>query len=118
MILKSGDCFQGEVGKPSGLTDVDGNELFIGDVVLVLNLDDYDISHNRITYQGGLNFVCQNNKDCGYDEDMFVMGIKDLYQNHDGEITQDEEWKVFKVKSYKQVVNGEIWGVVRAVDEK
>lgn len=117
MILKSGECFQGIVGKPSGLTDVDGKELYIGDVVLVLNIDDYDRSHNRITSQFGLEYVCQNSKDCSYDEDMFVMGIKGSYQNRDGEITQDEEWVVFKVKSFADVVEGETWGVVRAVLE-
>lgn len=117
MILKSGKCFQGEVGKPSGLTDVDGNKLYIGDVVLLLNIDDYDRSHNRITSQFGLEYVCQNSKDCNYDEDIFVMGIKGSYQNHEGEITQDEEWDVFRVKSFVDVVEGETWGVVRAVSE-
>jgi len=117
MILKSGECFQGEVGKPSGLTDVDGNDLYIGDIVLLLNLDDYDKSHNRITCQCGLEYVCQNSKDCNYDEDTFVMGIKSSYQNHNGEITQDDDWKVFKVKSYEDIVVGEKWGVVRAVSK-
>ena len=81
-------------------------------------LDDYDKSHNRITNQYGLEYVCQNGLDSSYDEDMFVMGIKGSYQNHNGKITQDDDyWKIFKVKSYDKIVDGETWGVVRAVLE-
>lgn len=118
MILKSGNCKQGVIGTLTGLKDCCGNELKVGDVALLLNIEDYDKSKNRITDQYGLEFVCEETGDGGTELGCFVMGIANDYNNFNNIITENNsDFQIFKVKDCSKVVNGEQWGIVKAAED-
>ena len=104
-VSKSG---YGCVGTPTNMYDSDGNQLFVGDVVLT--------SYNG--NQCGIEFVCDESPRRTY-----VMGIADIWNNrifeykkwHDPPIERDG-WQVYKVKGHELLVVGERVGNIR-VDE-
>lgn len=119
-ILMSGDCRIGEIGKITELFDSYGEQLFTGDLVALSTYDD----NNPELYQDywGIEFVCNNEfQDDGLEKSIYVTGVYSehkqyvdgdgngesiVYQNH-------KKWRIRKVKGYEDLVNGEIWGVVR-----
>ena len=109
----SGNCYRGECGKPTGMTDCKGAELFVGDIVSVfheshphpefpLNLCDHFtvvVEDGYTTYSDG---EIKKENGLGF----FVMGIKNVCNSC---TTKDDNWSVFKMKGYEDVIDGEHW---------
>lgn len=95
---KSDNCIEdmGEIGKETSLCDTDGNKLYLGDVVIVIAPNDHSY---------GCAFVVR-----GEDNKVdFVMGIESCCKspNMGG-------WKVYKVKSCKDISHNEKYDSVVA----
>ena len=109
MYVYSGKCRQGECGKNTSLKDVNGDSLFVGDIVITSTIDGNGICSNNeltvvvsdkyTTYSNGIHKSKEN------DIIYFVMGIK----NVDFMGKDKEEWIVKKVKSFSDVIDGEHW---------
>ena len=110
--IKSGNCFMGECGAETGCEDVNGKPLFVGDIVYLFSVQKYladgetfeewvphdltaIVSNKYITYQDGM-------VELSGDDVPFVMGIQKCGFN-------DPEWKIKKVKSWEDTVDGERW---------
>ncbi len=85
--------YRGALGVKTKFKDAVGRELYTGDVV-----ETFD--PNGKSY--GYDPVCEN------DGKQFIMGIKNACDDTTGEIK--EGWKVIKVRSYKDVKDGEVIG--------
>lgn len=87
--------YYGKIGTPTSMEDIRGEQLFIGDVVTLVNKR--GVNH-------GKEFVCED------EGDQFVMGIRcDCHAN--GKI---DGWTVIKEKSYEDVEHDERYGAVAA----
>lgn len=128
-ILRSGDVCMGVCGKPTGLTDSFGRDLFIGDLVdLYAEIPEKTgIRRDAV----GPEYVVMDG-----DGKPFIMGIKDSLcrvtnyylkgelsdeKNYDysetyympigyPELDLGFRWLVAKVKGYQDTVHGERWG--------
>lgn len=118
-ILMSGKCRIGEIGKPTELIDSYGYNLFTGDLV---SLSAYSESNpDLFSDYYGVEFVCNNEfQDDGLDKKIYVMGIASEHlQYEDNEIGETiveqnhNKWRIRKVKGFEELVDGEIWGIVR-----
>jgi hypothetical protein len=116
-ILMSGDCRIGEIGKETALVDYDGNKLFSGDLVALSSYNS-----DQFEWFAGVEFVCNNEfQDIGLNKGMFVMGIRDQYQQTENELGEtivyqnQKLWRIAKVKGFEELVDGEKWGAVRVV---
>ncbi len=117
--LYSGAVYMGTCGKPTILADSFGEELFVGDLVLI-----YSAEHCKEISAGEPEYIVSPD-----DEESFIMGLKsckkETHYYRDGEEstennydwkedTYDSEkgfmWIVKKVKSYEKTVDGEVWG--------
>lgn len=90
MFIYSGKVNLGRCGEETHLRDCNDEPLYVGDIVITYVEGDI--------YAGSLTAVVK-------DEDgFFVMGIKvtDF-------MDEDSEWKVRKLKGWKQVIDGEKW---------
>lgn len=103
----SGECLMAICGEPSGFNDITGAPLFTGDIVIVFT-DDYRphgltvvVSDQWTTFSDG----AIESKD-GH-QNYFVMGIKAVPLNEDG------EWKVLRVKSFADCIQDEHWPAYR-----
>jgi len=107
MFIYSGDCRKGKCGSPTNMKDIGGNSLFVGDIVLLLHAGEYYngfegltavVDDSYISYSDGSHI---ENPD---GQRSYIMGIGDE------DITnKNSNWSVKRVKSYKNVVNGENW---------
>ncbi len=117
--LYSGTYQMGICGKPTELVDSFGETLFIGDLVVI-----YNVERNQEISAGEPEYVVQ----CD-DENPFIMGLKSCqrvthYYLDGDEATKNKydwkediyiseegyEWLVKKVKSHQKTVDGEVWG--------
>lgn len=107
MNVYSGKSLMCECGLPTGIYDNQNELLFTGDIVVIFTANEFGVNYlpnhltvviqNRfITYQTGLVVPID------HPEKPFVMGIKDVDLAND-------DWQVVRVKSYKDVVDGEHW---------
>ena len=112
VFVYSGVCRQGTLGMETSLNDVTGEKLYVGDIVMTSTIDEFGIcSNNGLTVVVSDEFRSVNNgKETEYipkegQIEYFVMGIKNVdFMNADS-----EKWIVKKLKSFKDVVNGEKW---------
>ena len=112
VFVYSGVCRQGTLGMETSLNDVTGEKLYVGDIVMASTIDKSGIcSNNGLTVVVSDEFRSVNNgKETEYipkegQIEYFVMGIKNVdFMNADS-----EKWIVKKLKSFKDVVNGEKW---------
>lgn len=116
MNIYSGKCLQGICGIKAPFKDANGKELFVGDIVLI-----YHIEHGKVEEfsTDGLSAVVNDryttgsfegileHRDSGKD-DIFVMGIKSCKISR-GDEDIEEGWLVVRIKSWKNVVDGENW---------
>lgn len=99
--LRRGNEFLGFIGEPTPLTALDGEPLFVGDLV-----EKYAIDKDE-SY--GTSNVCKT------EEGYFVMGLMTKTLNDLKNGTKDE-WRFTKVKSYKDLVHNEEYeGYVTAI---
>lgn len=86
LILKSGTSNYGVCGKKALFKDSNGDNLYIGDVVVLFDR----------TNECGRRVIVEN-----YGE-IFVMGIQCDCPNY-----EKESWKIYKEKSYMSMKNGD-----------
>jgi hypothetical protein len=116
MYIYSGECRLCEVGLKTNLIDDVGNALYTGDIVVA-----YTITKDTgIVGFYNLTAVVANHYDnfCGLPpvecidankSDAFVMGIKNSDIREPLEDYPDTVWRVKKLKSYTDVIEGEHW---------
>ena len=120
--LYSGNVFMGICGEPTNLSDSYGEELFVGDLLVVFSEE-----HKNILNMCGLEYVVNDS------DSPFIMGLKGTHErkteyyldgdysdetNYDYKIdyyvsnenSYELKWLIKKVKGYESVVNGECWG--------
>ena len=89
----------GYIGKETDITAPFNEKLYVGDVVEIFN-----IYTNK---NCGMCFVCED------EDDFFVMGLKsDKFKNG---ISILNNWQIRKVKSYKDLKDGDVFGGIKAV---
>lgn len=100
MYIYSGNYRMGTVGTKTDIKDIDDNNLSIGDIVILFreNYSPNDLTvivdDSFISYSDGTH-VKRDGKHTS-----FAMGIKNA---------EPGTWMIRKVKSYKDVVDGEHW---------
>jgi len=112
----SGKCLKGVCGEITDLYDYKNNHLYIGDIVLV-QYNEYGLGFHSAYMSVIVNNKFETFSDGSIIENKdyysFVMGIANVtkkelaYENEEGELTSG--WVIEKIKSYKDVVNGEHW---------
>jgi hypothetical protein len=107
VYVYSGECRLCTVGIPTGLSDVLGRLLHTGDIVLT-----YKEGEDGVEFFGDLTVVVCNQYNSYTDGthvlldgpmEFFAMGIRVVPINDTG------SWKVRKVKSFEDVIDGEHW---------
>lgn len=107
--IYAGKCLMGDVGQPTGEFDMDGEELFVGDIVQ-LHHGYYIGEEFEEWYPGGGLTAIVSNKYRSYSDGThevindnpkpFTMGISSIGVKGEG-------WDVKLVKSHKEIVDGE-----------
>ena len=109
MKIYSGSCCFCDVGIPTGETDIHGDELFSGDIVLLWHGNYIGEECEEWMPSGGLTAIVGRQYTSRWDGTieenpgplrLFTMGIADCG-------VQNEEWKVSLVKSHRDIVPGE-----------
>ena len=122
--------YHGTVGTPTNMYDYGGRQLFVGDVV---GLTTEGINGKK-AYDHGIEFVCEENPEIANytnQKKQYVMGISDTYNNARFSVLDnfkhysdqwrealydiDPEWRVFKVKDWSRLVEGETIGFLSVV---
>lgn len=117
--LYSGNCFMGTCGELTYLFDSFGEQLSVGDLVVV-----YSVEHTNEISAGEPEYIVHPDG-----EEPFIMGLKgckkETHYYRDGEESTEElyDWKedtydsdrgfmwlVKKVKGHEKTVYGEVWG--------
>lgn len=103
MFVYSGKCRLGKVGDETPFTDVHGNKLVVGDIVVIYT-EDYTpenltvvVSDEFVSFSDGTHKI----KDGPIIP--FVMGIAGV------DLNSPNEWRVLRVKSAADVIDGEHW---------
>jgi hypothetical protein len=116
--------YHGDVGSRTNMVDSFGNELFIGDIVVTSNQDEFAKKNGYLGEEYGIHFVCEENitiADWTGQDHQYVMGIASIWDSskfNDINDLDDEKfndflwnkmdgWIVHKVKDYKDLVAGE-----------
>lgn len=108
----SGECFHGVVGTPTGLVDFKGDEMYVGDIVLLYHNDhpNTELHHSSADHLTCVVDGRYNTYSDGHiqqvDGTFFVMGIKNVCDHCE---LNGEKWSVTVIKSHKDVVCGEHW---------
>lgn len=107
MYVYSGYCRLCEIGQPTGITGA-GEQLHTGDIVLTYTENELGCWH-----VGAMSVVVSNQyqsysdgthvKKAGEPE-FYVMGIRTVDL-----IEEPGEWRVKRIKSFEDVINGEHW---------
>lgn len=125
--------YHGTIGTPTNMYDYRGEQLFVGDVVCLVT---FGVDGKR-AYDFGIEFVCEENTsitDWTGKNHQYVMGIANTYNNEnfatlesiDKDVDADEWWnkfeeidedfRVFKVKDYNDLVTGEKISFISVVE--
>jgi hypothetical protein len=108
MFILSGNSVKGRCGRETNLKDRLGKSLFVGDIVLLFHKDNFGLDRFRgmtavvdneyTSYSDGSIVVSNQNPQA------FIMGIASC-----DIMSENCEWSVERVKSYKRVVDMENW---------
>jgi hypothetical protein len=108
MFILSGNSVKGRCGRETNLKDRNGKPLFIGDIVALfyrgnLRLERFEgltvvVDDEYTSYSDGTTVVTNQNPQA------FIMGIASC-----NIMSENCEWSVERVKSYKRVVDMENW---------
>ncbi len=115
IYINSGKCRFCEIGLPAGFSDIEGVELFTGDIVVLLNKPSFYEEGESFHPEGLTAIVSQkyqtyNTFSQGLVHELkpehtpYVMGIKSVSPSEFG-----KQWHVKRVKSHKDVIAGEHW---------
>jgi hypothetical protein len=116
--------FHGRVGDLTNMFDSFGNELYVGDVVIISNQDQYSKQNKYLGNEYGLSFVCEENTDIAdwtnhnhqyvngiasiWDSDVFGANPVDFSSDYwDALLERSEGWIVHKIKDHKNLAIGE-----------
>lgn len=114
MRIFSGACCVCNTGISTGELDWNGNELYTGDIVQIWHGDYLDTDQEQWLPENGLTVIVANqytttiinhqvvHKLIDENPIPYTMGIKNIG-------VQGDDWRVLRVKSHKDVVNGEHW---------
>ena len=113
MFIYSGKCRQGLCGEETNLKNIDGDALFVGDIVLLYTQDQFGycssgdltsiVSDRYNSYSDG---SITENKEYSF----FAMGIKSCeFNNEYEEDSKDTQWYCKRVKLWSDIVDGENW---------
>lgn len=106
----SGKCRKGTLGQSTGITDIHGDLLRVGDIVITFRDDPLAavpsgltvvVSDEWISYSNGVHEKKEN-------FEFFVMGIKNstIAKLDD---KNEKYWHVKRVKKWEDVIDGEHW---------
>lgn len=108
MYVYSGEYREGDVGTPTPLKDVRDKQLYVGDIVIIANVDSFGISFfhglSVVVSTKWTSYINGTHELNEKPEEFFIMGIKDV-----DFMKEDSGWYIRKVKSYKDVIDGEHW---------
>lgn len=103
MFVYSGDCRLGTVGDVTPFSDMFGNALFVGDIVITLTDNHMTgqltavVSDEFTSYSNGTHKIKEG------PVEPFVMGIKSV------DLATPGTWSVMKLKDHSDVISGEHW---------
>lgn len=116
--------FHGFVGDKTNMFDSFGNPLFVGDIVITVNQDEFSRKNRYLGNEYGIDFVCEEKTDIANWTNrnfQYIMGIADTWNNEVFEnnvINFEEEywdelctlmdgWIIRKIKDHSQLAIGE-----------
>jgi hypothetical protein len=113
LCVFSGKCLEGICGEDTGMKDMHGENLFVGDIVGVYT----ECSEGYLTINSGLTVVVDGqytsysggNTVKTVQPDYFVMGIKSVQFEHKNNSGYGTNWRVQKIKSFEDVIDREHW---------
>jgi len=111
LAVFSGNCLMGLCGEDAGFHDMSGNDLRVGDIVMIYTVKEW--GEGGVDYfPDGLTAVVSNEWTSYHDGThkrsegeirYFVMGLASVPMDAPG------EWRVIRVKKFEDVVHGEHW---------
>lgn len=125
--------FHGRIGDETNMQDSFGNNLYVGDVVIVSNQNEFEKANKYLGEEYGISFVCEEKTDVanwtGQDK-QYIMGIADSWNSHvfkkhliDFQTDYWDElhklmngWIVHKVKDHRDLAIGERIGFLYVWD--
>ncbi|HEY9462832.1 MAG TPA: hypothetical protein VIR54_07065 [Vicinamibacterales bacterium] len=112
LVVFSGKCRKCDVGQPVGFTDMRGEALYTGDIVVTFTVRERDEAWLDY-FPDGLTVVVNDQyrhhpegaplPDSTPYSDGYVMGIRSVPMDEPG------QWRVLRVKPYADVIEGEHW---------
>ncbi len=114
MKIFSGECCLCDTGIPTGELDWNRNELYTGDIVQLWHGSYLNTDQEQWLPENGLTVIVANqytttiinhkvvHKLIDENPIPYTMGIKNIG-------VQGDDWRVLRVKSHKDVINGEHW---------
>jgi len=103
LYIYSGDCKQCEVGIPTEANDIMGQPLYTGDIVVIEGAYTCADSLTVVICEQFQNFYGKDPVKLSNQSEFYVMGIKSFGVDDFG------DWKVSRVKSHKDIIDGEHW---------
>ena len=100
MYIYSGNCRLGTIGTETDLKDVYGENLFIGDIVILFREDTTPDILTAIVNDSFISYSDDSHVKKNGQSKSFAIGIKNASPG---------QWSIKKVKIYKDVVDGEHW---------
>jgi hypothetical protein len=103
--IYSGQCRLCEIGRETSILTNKEEKLYTGDIVMIMTKDNnYAPHHLTAVCADDWENVQGNEPVYKGKSHAFIMGIKDSCIKNKG-----EDWYIYRVKSYKDVVDGEHW---------
>lgn len=95
----------GVMGTPTKFKDVNGQPLFVGDLVIISRLEGCTRTGKKWVEMPGLHLVVDEDSDCEASKGQYIMGMCDACNAETGK--KDRRFRVRKVKGWKLLEFGE-----------